>query len=86
MYPIWWPLKNLSNQPLRSKTEPTIFGVSQNVVVFFNKDMFIIKSLLVALPLMKTFLGGGGAVMPFGRWYKLTINCKMVCKKKNNAI
>jgi len=21
------------------------------------------------------------AVMPFGRWYKLTVNCKMVCKK-----
>ena len=35
--------------------------MSQNVVVFFNKDVIIIKALMIALLFMKiAFFGGGG--------------------------
>ena len=39
--------------------------VSQNVVVFFNKDLIIIKLLMIAVLSIKiAFLG---AVIPFGK-------------------
>ena len=44
--PIWQTLKKPSNKPLHKVK--SYFIVPQNVVVFFNKDMIIIKPLMIA--------------------------------------
>jgi len=45
---------------LNNPTNQRIILVSQNVVVLFNKDVIIIKLLMIALLLMKTALFFGG--------------------------
>ena len=48
-------------EDVNKRRQSFLILVSQNVVVFFNKDVIIIKPLMVAVLLMKIAFWGGNA-------------------------